>query len=265
MLHEVLPADPSKLLILNEISRIHGVNDQGETAQQSGAGYEQLLDRLPEKSEYLSPQVTSETQESKGIMEKDHPPAGPGPSLFQEVFFFCTIKKIGDIPGASCIYVETVVDRNSGMAFAKVYSSKNARNAVDILASRVAPYFNRQRMAISEIHTRRTSEYCGLMLAHPFETFLSNSRIRHLPMDQPGHPCNYLCEEFYRHLLKNFFLPPLRKACQISLEKLQMDLDTFVTAYNSLQMKQEINLKDGAGTSANFPVHPRCGCDIGFA
>jgi hypothetical protein len=204
----------------------------------------------------ISPQVTSETQGSEGIMEKDHPAAGPGPSLFQEVFFFCTIKKIGDLPGASCIYVETVVDRNSGMAFAKVYSAKNARNAVDILASRVAPYFNRQRMAISEIHTRRMSEYCGFMLAHPFETFLSNSRIRHLPMDQPGHPCNYLCEEFYRHLLKNFFLPSLRNACQISMEKLQEDLDTFVTAYNSRKMKHERDLNDDTVTSANFPVHP---------
>ena len=106
-----------------------------------------------------------------------------GHSLFQEMFFFCTVKNVGDIPGAGCIYVETVVDRDSGIAFAKVYSAKNAMNAVDILASRVVPFFERQGIAIKEIHTRKTSEYCGLPPAHPFETFLATSHIQHLPMD----------------------------------------------------------------------------------
>jgi hypothetical protein len=255
MLHESLQTHPPTKSNLNEIPHIHGVKKQEETAQQLDAHCEPLLDRLPEKSQFWSHQVTNEMQESEATMEKDLTAGGPGASLYQEGFFFCTIKKIGDISGPRCIYVETVVDRDSGMAFAKVYSAKNALNAVDILASRAAPFFDRRRIAIREIHTRGTSEYCGMLLAHPFETFLANSRIRHLPMDQPGHPCNDLCEEFYRHLLKNFFLPSLRKTRQISLEKLQKDLDAFVTAYNSRQMKHERNLNDGAGTSANFPVH----------
>jgi hypothetical protein len=117
-----------------------------------------------------------------------------GLSLFQEVFFFCTVKNVGDVPGAGCIYVETVVDRDSGIAFAKVYSAKNAMNAVDILSSRVVPFFERRGVAIQEIHTRKTSEYCGLPLAHPFETFLATSHIQHLPVDEPGQPHNHLCE-----------------------------------------------------------------------
>ena len=177
-----------------------------------------------------------------------------GHSLFQELFFFCTIKNVGDDPGMGCIYVETVVDRDSGIAFAKVYSAKNTMNALDILASRVVPFFERQRIAINEIHTRKTSEYCGLPSVHAFETFLATSHIQHLPMDQPSHPNNYLCEQFYRFLLKEFFLPALRRTFQVSLDDLQKGLDTFVEAHNAAQMKHENGMKSGLRSPANFPV-----------
>jgi hypothetical protein len=177
-----------------------------------------------------------------------------GHSLFQEVFFFCTVKNLGDVPGMGCIYVETVVDRDSGIAFAKVYSAKNAMNAVDILASRVVPFFERHGIAIKEIHTRKTGEYCGLLPVHPFETFLATSHIRHLPMDQSGQPYNYLCEQFYRFLLKEFFQPALRRKFQLSLDEFQKDLDAFIEAYNPAQMNHERDLKEGPHPSANFPV-----------
>ena len=160
-----------------------------------------------------------------------------GHSLFQDCFFFCTVKNVGDIPGTSRIYVETVVDNDSGIAFAKVYSAKNTLNAIDILSSRVFPFFERQGIAIREIHTRKTSEYCGLLFVHPFETFLAAAHIRHLPKDQPRHPDNYLCERFYRFLLKEFFLQALRRNYQMSLSKLQGELDEFVEGYNAGRLK----------------------------
>jgi hypothetical protein len=177
-----------------------------------------------------------------------------GHSLFQELFFFCTVKNVGDVPGPGCIYVETVVDRDSGIAFAKVYSSKNAVNAVDILTSRVAPFFERRGVAIKEIHTRKTSEYCGLPSVHPFETYLATSHIQHLPMQQPGQPCNHLCEQFYRFVLKEFFLPALRRKFQFSLDDLQKGLDIFVESYNAMQMKRENQSKNAPPPSVNFPV-----------
>jgi hypothetical protein len=64
-----------------------------------------------------------------------------GRSLFEEVFFFCTVKNFGDVRWAGRVDVETVVDRDSGIASAKVYSAKNPVNAVDILVSRVVPVF----------------------------------------------------------------------------------------------------------------------------
>jgi len=177
-----------------------------------------------------------------------------GHSLFQEVFFFCTVQNFGDVPGAGCIYVETVVDRDAGYAFAKVYSAKNAMNAVDILASRVVPFFDRQGSAIQEIHTRKTSEYCGLVPAHPFETFLATSHILHMPIDEPGQPCNYLCEQFFRFLEKEYFQPALRRTFQLSLDDLQRDLDTFIEAFNASPKKQEMATKTGHAPSKNFPV-----------
>lgn len=194
---------------------------------------------------------TIELEEKK---EKEHSDYNEGHSLFQELFFFCTVKNVGDVPGPGCIYVETVVDRDSGIAFAKVYSSKNAMNAVDILASRVAPFFERRGVAIKEIHTRQSSEYCGLPPVHPFETYLATAQIQHMPMEQPGQPCNYLCEQFYRFVLKEFFLPALRRKFQFSLDDLQKGLDIFVEAYNAMQMKRGNQRKNALPPPVNFPV-----------
>jgi hypothetical protein len=218
----------------------------------SGSGL--CPDRLQEEPCFLAPTCKrgkSDLEENKG---KEDVVFNDGRSLFQEVFFFCTVKNVGDVPGAGCIYVETVVDRDSGIAFAKVYSTKNAMNAVDILVSRVVPFFERQGVAIKEIHTRKTSEYCGLLPVHPFETFLATSHMEHLEMDHSSQPYNDLCQQFYRFLLKEFFPPALRSKFQLSLNDLQKDLDTFVEAYNAMQIKHENEIKSGPHPSANFPV-----------
>jgi hypothetical protein len=156
-----------------------------------------------------------------------------GQTLYQDSFFLCTVKNVGDDPGIGCVYVETVVDRHTGAFFAKVYPTKNAANGVDILASRVIPFFKERGLAIKEIHTRHSSEYCGLVPAHPFETFLAVSHIRHVGMERPGRPGNYLCQEVFGFLRKEFFPAAFRKTYQLPLGELQNELDTFVTAFNS--------------------------------
>jgi len=150
--------------------------------------------------------------------------------------------------------VEVIVSRDSGFSFAKVYSAKNAMNAVDILASRVLPFFQRHGMAIKEIHTHKTNEYCGLVPAHPFETFLASCHIQHLPINVPGQPYNYLCEQFFRFLQNKFFPAALRKTFHLSMDHLQQDLDTFVEAYNAAQMKSLGETKSGLSSRSKFPV-----------
>jgi len=156
-----------------------------------------------------------------------------GQTLFQDSFFFCDLKNIGDIPGTGCIFVETVVDRDSEIAFAKVYPARSAMNAVDTLASRVMPFFAHCGKSVKAIYTKRTSEYCGLPLAHPYETFLITSRVQHLDMirstEQHGDPCR----KFYSVLLNQFFPPLLRRKFILSLSELQNELTEFLEGYNA--------------------------------
>jgi hypothetical protein len=243
MLHELIPSSPAAKWTCTPGPSTAWADCPKRALRNTEVESGQFGDHLPQEPvphahRCMTPMIEQEETKEKEIVALDE-----GHSLFQEIFFFCTVKNVGDIPGARCIYVETVVDRDSGIAFAKVYCAKNAMNAVDILSSRVVPFFERHGIAIKEIHTRKTSEYCGLFPVHPFETYLATSHIEHLPKGHPGQPDNYLCEQFYRLLLKEFFLPALRKKFRLSLDELQKDLDAFVEAYNAMQMKRENELK----------------------
>jgi hypothetical protein len=239
MLHEIIPILPRTESVSGDGPRSAWVYYPKRLLRGPDAESGPSLDHVPEKPrfpEHPSTEGKCKLNETKG---NEDAAFHDGHSLFQESFFFCTFRNVGGVPGTGCIYVETVVDRDSGIAFAKVYSAKNAINARDTVASRVVPFFERQGIAIKEIHTRNTSEYRGSLPVHPFESFLGTSRIQHLPMDQPSHPNNFLCEQFYRVLLKEFFLPTLRKTFRVSLDELQRGLDIFIEARNAAQMKPE--------------------------
>lgn len=254
MLKEFIPPLPSTQGATLPESRSTRKHSLLRLQRLSGAECEQSPDSSTEKPQFHAEPYAGTKSAVPENMEKVCVESRPGRSLFQDSFFFCRVKKIGDAPETGCIYVETVVDRDSGVAFAKVYPAKSALNAVDILSSRVLPYFERQRIAINEIHTRKTSEYCGLPPAHPFETFLSSSRIRHQEMDHYSEPYNRLCEQFYRFLLKEFFPLALRKHFQLSLVEMQKELDAFVEAFNAMQMKRGSNTQGGPPPPKNFLV-----------
>jgi hypothetical protein len=176
-----------------------------------------------------------ECRPGKSNPEKDVSPDAapfPGNSLFQESFFVCTIKGFADVPGIRDIYVETVVDANCGLAFAKVYPSRNPMNGVDILQDRVFPFYERHAVAIGKIFTRSTREYRGLVPVHPFETLLSTSRVEHASIDSRWGMRNQPCEDFYHTLCAEFFTPAIRKNTYVSFGKLQQDLDVFIEKYN---------------------------------
>ena len=156
----------------------------------------------------------------------------PGLSLFQESFFVCTIRGVADVPGIRDIHVETVVDANCGLAFAKVYPCRNSMNATDILQDRVLPFYARHAISIGKIFTRSTREYCGLAPIHPFETLLSTSRVEHATIDSRWGMRNQPCEDFYRILYGEFFTPAIRSNSYLSFAALQRDLDVFLEKYN---------------------------------
>ena len=165
--------------------------------------------------------------------------AGGGHSLVQESFFVCTVKNVGDIPGTGSVYVETVVDCDSGMAFAKVYPARNAAYAVDILVSAVIPFLRRHKIAIEQVFTRKTEEYCGLPVAHAYETFLMRAQIRHVTVDPSDLAPTHFCEDFYQVLLREFVPPLLRKKFDLSFDEVQKELDAFVDQYNLAQVARD--------------------------
>ena len=176
-----------------------------------------------------------------------------GHFLYQNSFFFCRVQGIGDLSGGGCIHVEIVVDRDSGVAFAKVYPAFNALTAADILSTRVLPYFDRNGMKIGEIATPEKSQYFGFVPAHCYENLLSNANIRHVAMAHRGHPHDDSCERFYSFLQKEFFQPALRKTFRVSLEQLQRELDAFLAAYNFKRNALKIKSRVAAPPFADFP------------
>ena len=152
--------------------------------------------------------------------------------LFQESFFVCKIKDFGDAPGIGDVYVETVVDANCRLGFAKVYPSKNAMNAVEILQDRVLPFYQRHAATIGRVCTRSTREYSGLPPIHPFETLLATSHIQHSSLHPSCGMHNQPCEDFYHVLSAEFFTPAIRNNSYNSFGKLQQDLDVWVEKYN---------------------------------
>ena len=192
-----------------------------------------LSEPLPPVCRSIPPETLHENPTNKEQAAPEHSLA----SLFQDSFFLCSIKNIGDLPGTGNIFLEVVVDGETRVAFAKIYSTRNLLNPVDILASRVLPYYERRGFSIREIHTRRSNHYCGPFPAHPFETFLVTSHIQHSVLRQRSDDGFYLCEDFYWLVLKEFLQFELRKKFNLSLEELQKDLDAFVEAYNARQLK----------------------------
>lgn len=186
--------------------------------------------------------------------EKTSAPACAGRLLLQDSFFFCTVPGVGDLPGAGSIYVETVVDRDSGIAFAKIYSTRRSINGVDILTSRVVPFFDRNGETIKEIHTRHTSKYCGPVPKHPFHTFLASSGIQHVVIDALDFQYARVCQEFFCFLVKEFLEPALRRSFQVSIDRLQMDLDVFIEAYNSSKSVHSREWSAELAAPANFLV-----------
>lgn len=249
-----IPILPSRESNYGDGSRFGWAHYPERTPKRPAIESEHSVDSIPKESNFLASQSEGDKREIKNNEENAETACRTGHSLFQESFFFCTIKNIGDIRGAGCIYVEAVVDRDSGTAFAKVYSSQNPTNAVNMLASCVIPFLGRQGAAIREIHTRATAEYCGLAPVHPFETFLATSHIEHLRVDDSSRPDNHLCEQFYRLLLKEFFMPALRKKFDLSLADLQKNLDAFVEEYNSRRLRQDAESSGKTLAAANFPV-----------
>lgn len=167
-------------------------------------------------------------QEVVGEIETEH----PGYLGSQDTYYVGTIKGVGRI------YQQTFIDMYSKVAFAKLYTQKNALVAADLLNDRVVPWFDAQQIAILRILTDRGTEYCGNLEHHEYQLYLALEDIDHTKTRARRPQTNGICERFHRTIKEEFYQVAFRKRVYRSLDMLQDDLDRWLLRYNQERTHQ---------------------------
>jgi len=164
-----------------------------------------------------------EEREAHGEIETEH----PGYLGSQDTFYVGTIKSIGRI------YQQTFIDTYTKVAFAKLYTTKTALVAADLLNDRVLPWFEQQDIRLLRILTDRGTEYCGAIQHHEYQLYLALEDIDHTRTKAKSPQTNGICERFHRTISEEFYQITFRKKVYNTLDELQTDLDTWMEQYNS--------------------------------
>ena len=174
------------------------------------------------------------TEEQIRLLERHNPEFSerhvethyPGYLLCQDTFYVGTLKGIGRL------YMQAVIDTYSSFAFAKLYTTKIAITAADIMNDRVLPFFIKEDIVINAVLTDNGKEYRGKKEDHPYELFLALNDIQHR-FTKVGTPrTNGFVERFNRTILDEFFREAFRKKFYSSVGDLQEDLDKWLDHYN---------------------------------
>ena len=152
--------------------------------------------------------------------------AHPGYLGSQDTFYVGTLKGVGRI------YQQTFVDTYSKVACCKLYTTRTALTAADLLNDKVLPLFEESDMGLLRILTDRGTEYCGKAENHEYELYLAMCDIDHSKTKAKSPQTNGICERFHRTLLDEFYRIALRKTIYASIEALQRDLDQWIHYYN---------------------------------
>ena len=150
----------------------------------------------------------------------------PGYLLSQDTFY------VGHFKGFGRVYMQAVIDTYCSLGIAKLYVSKEATTAADILYDRVIPFYKEQGIPVQHILTDNGSEYCGTA-EHHFQVMLTLNGIKHRRTRVARPQTNGFVERFNRTVLEEFFRGILRRKFYISLEELQKDLDHWMHEYNT--------------------------------
>jgi transposase InsO family protein len=163
-----------------------------------------------------------EEKEAHGEIETHH----PGYLGSQDTFY------VGNMKGVGRIYQQTFIDTYSRVAFAKLYLSKDAITAADILNDRVIPFFDSQEIPLLRILTDRGTEYSGKVENHAYQLYLTIEDIDHTMTKAMSPQTNGICERFNQTVLNEFYRIAFRKKVYNTLEQLQTDLDEWIDYYN---------------------------------
>lgn len=163
-----------------------------------------------------------EKQEAHGEIETEH----PGYLGSQDTYY------VGNIKGVGRIYQQTFIDTYSRVAFAKLYTSKHAVTAADILNDRVLPFFEENDIPLLRVLTDRGTEYKGAP-GHEYELYLNLEGIDHSKTKVRHPQSNGICERLHRTMQEEFYAVAFRRKLYDKLELLQADLDQWMVYYNN--------------------------------
>ena len=150
----------------------------------------------------------------------------PGYLLCQDTFYVGTLKGVGRL------YMQAVVDTYSSLAFAKLYTSKIAITAADLIYDRVLPFYESEGLKVEAVLTDNGKEFRGKPDEHPYELLLALNDISHR-FTKVGTPrTNGFVERFNRTILDEFFRETFRKKFYSSVADLQGDMDKWLKRYN---------------------------------
>ena len=166
-----------------------------------------------------------EKKEASGEIETQH----PGYLGSQDTYYVGTIKGIGRI------YQQTFIDTYSRVAFAKLYTSKTAITAADMLNDKVLPWFESEDIRLLRILTDRGTEYCGKVEHHAYQLYLAVENIDHSKTKVRHPQTNGICERFHRTMKEEFYDITFRKKIYHSLEELQANVEEWLTQYNQFR------------------------------
>lgn len=163
-----------------------------------------------------------ESKIAQGEIESHH----PGYLGSQDTYY------VGMIKGVGRIYQQTFIDTYSKVAQVKVYISKDALTAAELLNDKVIPLFESQQIRLLRILTDRGTEYCGKQNEHPYQLYLNIEDIDHSRTKTKSPQTNGICERFHRTIQDEFYAIAFRKKIYDSIEGLQKDLDDWIDWYN---------------------------------
>ena len=174
------------------------------------------------EAQLVAMEKAKEDKVAKGEIETHH----PGYLGSQDTYYVGTIKGVGRI------YQQTYIDTYCKLAQAKLYGTKDAITAADLLNDRVVPMYEQHDVRLLRILTDRGTEYCGKLENHPYQLYLDLEDIDHTRTKAKSPQTNGICERFHRTIQEEFYAIIFRKKVFKSIEELQTELDVWIDWYN---------------------------------
>ena len=174
------------------------------------------------EAQLVAMEKAKEDKVAKGEIETHH----PGYLGSQDTYYVGTIKGVGRI------YQQTYIDTYCKLAQAKLYDTKDAITAADLLNDRVVPMYEQHDVRLLRILTDRGTEYCGKLENHPYQLYLDLEDIDHTRTKVKSPQTNGICERFHRTIQEEFYAIIFRKKVFKSIEELQTELDVWIDWYN---------------------------------